>query len=206
MRVLVDGVDLTGKTTLVKGLVAELRARGFDARRNVGPLRRGFLAKRAIERYRSGADPGDATQTWLFVAAAIADLAAPRTQAGILVQEAWVQHTIALATALGRPMAAAVARSLEAVLPRFDVAILLVADEETRRRRLAAREGADVLDRMLVEEPAASETLARTLHERMTRRPDLVVLDSAALSPEEMLARATDSVLTRCAYALESHA
>lgn len=195
MRVLVDGVDLTGKTTLVRSLVAELQARGFAADRNVGPLRKGALARAAQARYRAACDPGDATQTWLFVAAALADLAAPRCHPGILVQEAWVEHTIALARALGRPVAAAVVLAIEALLPRFDAAILLVADETTRRRRLAARAEADALDRLLVEAPEASAELERTLNGLLLRRPNVLVLDSARLAPEEMVRRAVEHVL-----------
>lgn len=191
-RILVEGVDLVGKTTLVTGLVEALQTRRVDARRNTGPLHPGLVARLATRRYRSGHDPRAPIQTWLFVGAAWHDvLCADRQGDGaILVQEAGIDHTIALAHALGRPIAAAAATAAAAWTPGFDATILVTCDAATRRARLAARQHADALDRLLIDDPAAAAHLERVLHARVAARPGLLVLDSAAAPPDVLVTHA----------------
>ena len=195
MKILVDGMDLTGKSTLAFELARTLRGT-----RRTGALRRNFLARAAERRYRSGADPSGRAQTWLFAASALGDARAALPP-GVLVQEAWVEHTIALAQAFDRPIAAHVARLAALALPRFDVAILLVADRRTRRARLASRKNPDVLDRLLVDDPARAERIELGLHCEMARRyPDLVVLDSARLDHAALLFAALHAIQLRQRY------
>ncbi len=191
-RILVEGVDLVGKTTLVHGLVAALKERGLDARRNAGPLYPGLIARMATRRYRSGRDPRAPVQTWLFVGAAWHDVlrADTRGHGAILVQEAGIDHTIALARALGRPVAAAAATAAAAWTPGFDATILVTCNLATRRTRLASRPHADALDRLLVDDPTAATMLETELHARVSARANLLILDSAAAPPDVLVARA----------------
>ena len=190
MKVLVEGVDLTGKSTLVAGLCAAL-----GAEKNVGPFHHGSLARLALRRSLAGADLRW-SQTWLFTLAEVADAVLPPTRRPALrVQEVYVDHTIALSELLGRRAAAALCRAALPLLPRFDATIYLRADLEVRRRRLAERPRADRIDRLLLEAPARAEELERRLYALVSRRPRLLILDSGRMDAEEMISSAVSHVL-----------
>lgn len=196
MNVLVEGVDLTGKSTLVAGLVASLRAAGLDAEPSIGPLHQGRLARLALARYRAGVDPTRWSQTWLFTLAEVADAALPPgRRPGVRVQEVYIDHTIALAELLGRPAAAALCRAALPFLPRFAATLYLRADAVVRRRRLERRERIDPIDRLLIDDPPRAEELERRLFTGVRRRPALLVLDSGRLSAEHMIDEALRHVL-----------
>jgi thymidylate kinase len=191
VTVLVEGVDLTGKSTLARGLATAL-----GGERHLGAFHQGGLARLALRRYRSGVDPTRASQTWLFSLAECADAFLPATsRAAVRVQEVYVDHTIALAEVLGRHAAAALCRGALPFLPRFDATIYLRADVEVRRRRLAERPQTDRIDRLVVDDPVRAEDLERRLFAYVRRRPRLLVLDSGRLDPEQMIASAISHVL-----------
>lgn len=196
MNVLVEGADLTGKSTLVAGLVTSLRAAGLDAERSIGAFHQGPLARWALARYRAGADPTRWSQTWLFTLAEVADAALPPTRRPRLrVQEVYVDHTIALAEVLGRPAAAALCRAALPFLPRFAATIYLTADAVIRRRRLETRARVDPIDRLLIDDPSRADELERRLFARVRRRPGLLVLDTGRLPAEQVIDEARRHVL-----------
>jgi dTMP kinase len=194
MRILIDGMDLSGKTTLAKALVAALQEAGIQARRNVGGLHKGWIDALAQRTYR-WCRPGSALVSWLFAATALVDaLRARRPAPGtVLVQEAYAEHTIAFAEGFGRRAAAWLVRRLRHWLPRFDLIVHLQADRETRERRFHGRGRNDAVDRLIFAAPDRFDSIGRRL-KALLEAESCLALDTDRLSPAEVLAK----VLAHC--------
>lgn len=189
MRILIDGMDLSGKTTLAKALVATLREHGLDARRNVGGLHKGWFdawAQKAYRRLR----PGSAVVSWLFAATALADaIRATLPKPGeIVVQEAHAAHTIAFAEGFGSRVPAMLLRWLRPFLPRFDLIVHLKASHAERGRRFHVRQHNTPVDALLFSAPALFHDIDRRLCELMTRDGALI-LDTDHLCQDSVLRR-----------------
>jgi thymidylate kinase len=184
MRILVDGIDLAGKSTIAAGLA---RALSLPHRRGPG----GVLGRVAGARHARG--ERGALTTWLFVAAAALD-----DRQGVI--EIGVDHTIALAELLGRPLAARAAAEVAACQPDFDAVIYVACDEDERRRRLAARATPDALDRLIVEDPSRARALEQHLRELVLARPRAICLDTSRMPIPSAILRArahVDRLVTR---------
>lgn len=187
MRILIDGMDLSGKSTLATGLVIHLQRRGVTARRNVGGLT-DSAAHRFTQRAYRLRPPGDGLVGWGFVATALSDALRPLPPRGVLVQEAYTQHTIALAEGFGHPSVGWTLRVLGPVLPHFDHLFYLGASLETRRARYAARGQNDALDALIFQDPARFQRIEATLRALMVAE-GATVIETDGLGAEEVLQR-----------------
>lgn len=187
MRILVDGMDLSGKSTLTCGLVDALRADGWVVCRSVGGLHKGVCHRIAAWAYRR-LPAGSVWVSWAFVAVVVADiLRARRGREGeCVVHEAYAAHTVAFARGFGHRGPAAVLLALRPLWPRFDLVVSLRASLRTRRARYAERPGNDAIDAMIWSAPARFAAIDRALGV-LLRADGGLELYTDALRPEQVL-------------------
>ncbi|MER5638142.1 hypothetical protein ABT095_14435 [Kitasatospora sp. NPDC002227] len=212
LRILVDGLDLTGKTTLVDALLAHLAEQGVPARRHRGMLAARHPLEQALDRlpvpwHRSSL----VTAAHLFGGFALDAVLARRPQhrddagADVVIQESYVDRTVAAGLAMGPYLPAVLALWAARCFPRFDLAVYLHAEPVVRRARLQARDQADVDDgdRHTVEdEDFARRFDAVLLHHLGQRHGAVLVLDSGRHTPQTM----AGLVLARAGLAGETRA
>ena len=133
LRVLVDGVDMAGKSTLVRALVAELEARGVPAARLWGMLA-GLHPLQPLLRQLSSARQPD---TWWMTTAYVVGgflldgllvrFLPPRPRGRVIVQDSYGDRTVAFGMAGGPYLAAVLALRWPRAFARFGLAVFLHA-------------------------------------------------------------------------------
>lgn len=186
---LIEGMDLAGKTTVANALVRELRMRGREVmhRRNFltsdNPV--GELADR--QRYAGAEIPAVGA---LYVGAHVVDLVAfGRPPPGVLhVQESCWLRGVALHATIDRGPLPVVWAGLETLAPRFDEAVFITASLDDRRRRLVTRPDPDDLDHLVVRDPDLFTAIERELRRRVAARADVLHdLDTTRTAPDATL-------------------
>ncbi|MFD8915551.1 hypothetical protein [Streptomyces sp. NPDC059575] len=202
MRVLVDGLDLSGKTTLVTALADELEARGRSVLTHKGLLAPRHPARRLLRKLPLVRQPDSTLVTTAYLTAGyVLDSLLVRTfapdQAGtVLIQDGYVDRTVAFGMAGGPYLAAVLALRWPRVFAPFDVAVHLHAPADARRTRLGAREKPDAVDIRGVEDAEFAATFTAMLTRGMGRRhKKLLVFDTSAHSPKEMATAVADALL-----------
>ncbi|MGV9322542.1 hypothetical protein [Streptomyces sp. NPDC003660] len=203
MRVLIDGLDLSGKTTLTHALKAELERRGQAALPH-----RGFLAtrhpfRRLLKKLPLVRQPDSTLVTAAYLSAGylvdslLVRLAPPTPPGTVLIQDGYVDRTTAFGMAGGPYLAAVLALRCPRVFAPFDVAVYLHAPTDARAARLGRREMPDAVDIRGVRDPAFADTFTAMLIRGMGRRHDrLLVFDTSQHRPEAMAAAIADTLLT----------
>ncbi|MGC5000563.1 hypothetical protein [Streptomyces sp. DT195] len=203
MRVLIDGLDLSGKTTLTHALMAELERRG----QSVVP-HRGFLAarhpfRRLLKKLPLVRQPDSTLVTTAYLSAGyvvdslLVRVARPTPPGTVLIQDGYVDRTVAFGMAGGPYLAAVLALRWPRLFAPFDVAVYLHAPTDARAARLGRREMPDAVDIRGVQDPAFADTFTAMLIQGMGRRHDrLLVFDTSLHRPEEMAAAIADTLLT----------
>lgn len=186
MRVLVDGMDLTGKTTLAWRLVEELRANGVPAVRQVGPVVPSGLSRWTQRAYRRHA-PGSAPVSWGYAACAAVDALLGDDGAEVLVvQEVGPDHAAAFAEAFGRLLPARLIDALRPWWPRWDFAVNLRARLPTLQARYRLRDRNDAVDTLLFTDTerfmAIEDRLSKRMHDR-----GAMTLQTDGLTPSELV-------------------
>ncbi|MBE1584351.1 thymidylate kinase [Nonomuraea angiospora] len=145
MRILVDGLDLTGKTTLVHALTTALTGRGIPTRSHTWMLARRHpfaAALRRLPRVRQP-DSGLITAALLgpgFVLDGLLVRWAPPDRPGeVIIQDGYADRCAAFGMAGGPHLAACLALRWRRLFAPFDIAIYL--HEESELRALSGREG-----------------------------------------------------------------
>jgi dTMP kinase len=192
MRILIDGMDLSGKTTLAGRLRRRLEARGLRVRHTRYTLYDGPHARLARLAYRS-LPPGSLLCAWAFVAAALVDrvldLVALHGDDDVHIHEAHAAHTVACAAGFGHHRTAALLEALSPLWPRFDQTLLLTAGMDTRRARMAMRAKNDANDLILVQNPARFQRMnTRLCHGLMVRGATILATDGRSASQVEQAA------------------
>ncbi|MFJ5122389.1 hypothetical protein [Kitasatospora sp. NPDC088548] len=196
LRLLVDGLDLTGKTTLVDALLAHLAEQGVAARRHCGMLAARHPLEQALDRlpvpwHRSSPVTAAHLVGGFALDAVLARHSHGRGDAGaaVVIQESYVDRTVAAGLAMGPYLPAVLALWAARFFPSFDLAVYLHADVAVRRARLESRDPADVDDgdRHTVEdEDFARRFDAALLHHLGRRHGAVLVLDSGRHTPDAM--------------------
>ncbi len=174
MRVLIDGMDLSGKSSLACALVEQLKADGIVACRSVGGLHKGRVDALAQRVYRRS-PPGSRAVTWAFVAVVVVDVVFGRRSRGIVVHEAHAAHTVAFARGFGARVAPRLLAGLRPLWPRFDLVISLRARADTRRARFSARAANDAIDAMLFTDPGRFASIDADLGALLESQRALVI-------------------------------
>lgn len=163
--VLIEGMDLAGKTETTKRVVAELRRRGRSV-----VHRRNFLTERnlvgalADEHRRDGGE--NARVGAYYVGAYITDLVAfERPRDTLHLQESCWLRGIALHSVMSGSALPAIWHAIAHFGPRFDAAVFLTASIDARRARYAWRAANDALDRLAFDDAATF----RAIDERLLR-------------------------------------
>ncbi|MFI5987315.1 hypothetical protein ACIBEA_41400 [Streptomyces sp. NPDC051555] len=202
MRVLVDGLDLSGKTTLVTALATELEGRGHPVVEHRGLLATHHPARRLLKRLPLVRQPDSALVTGAYLLAGYAldgvlvRSAAPEPPGTILVQDGYVDRTVAFGMAGGPYLSAVLALRWPQVFAPFDVAVHLHAPADERRLRLAGRARPDAVDIRGVQDPEFAETFTAMLTRGMGRRHKrLLVFDTSRHTPQEMATTIADTLL-----------
>jgi dTMP kinase len=202
MRVLIEGLDLTGKTTLSLAVAAEFTRRGRPAVRHRGMLTGRHPARAALRRLPLVRQPDSAFVTTSYLLAGYvldgALIRAARTgpAASVVVQDGYADRMVAYGMAGGPYLAAALALRWPRVFASFDVAVYLHAPRQTRAARLAGREGADRVDVRSVDDEGFAEAFTAFLVHGMGRRHRrLLVFDTSRHTPELMAARVVEAAL-----------
>ncbi|MGA5701725.1 hypothetical protein [Peterkaempfera bronchialis] len=201
MRILVDGLDLSGKTTLTHALIEELGNREMPAWRHRGMLAEHHPLEPLLRRLPLARQAESSLVTTALLAAGYALDAAlvridPPRPPGVLIQDGYADRAVAFGIAGGPYLAAALALRWARWFAPFDVAVYLHAPVSVRRARLAARVEVDAADRRSVEdEPFAERFTAMLVHGMGRRHRRLLVLDTGCIGPREMARQIADTVV-----------
>jgi thymidylate kinase len=195
-RILVDGLDMTGKTTLTHAIVEVLAERGVAAMRHRGMLAHHHPLERWLKKtFPLVRQPESSLVTTAFLLGGyaldglLAELDPPRPAGTVLVQDGYADRTVAFGMAGGPYLAACLALRWPRVFAAFDVAVYLHAPAEVRAGRLAVRDDADANDIRTVADQAFAEVFSVMLMRGMGRRHKrLLVFDTSRHTPQEMAA------------------
>jgi dTMP kinase len=194
--VLIEGLDLAGKSTLVKWVVGELTSRGVPVRSSRNSLCPDNPLAALADRLRRDPTASVIETGALFLAAHLWDVRhfqspPPGT---VHVQDSCWLRTLAWHTHRGTPAIPALLQEAAEAFPRFHAAVFLTASVTARQRRLWEREreeaGANDADDHAVfrvpEEFLHREALLAELARTLTGAH---TLDTTDLTPEEVLRR-----------------
>ena len=201
-RILVDGLDMSGKTTLTRAIIANLAAQGIAVQRHRGMLAEHHPLEQWLHRrFPLVRQPGSGvvTTAWLagFALDGLLARADPPQPAGtVMVQDGYADRTVAFGLAGGPYLAACLALHWPQVFASFDLAVYLHAPAEARVARLAARPDPDANDVRTVRDTEFAETFTAMLVRGMGRRHQrLLVFDTSRHSPEELAATVVGELL-----------
>ncbi|MEV0620276.1 hypothetical protein AB0I81_43630 [Nonomuraea sp. NPDC050404] len=201
MRILVDGLDLTGKTTLVHELTTTLTERGIPTRSHTWMLARRHpfaAALRRLPRVRQP-DSGAITAALLgpgyLLDGLLVRCAPPDRPGEVIIQDGYADRCTAFGMAGGPHLAACLALRWRRLFAPFDIAVYLHAPTEVRAERLATRPNPDAGDRRSVEDHAFADTFAAMLVQGMGRRhQQLRVFDTSRRRPGDIAADIADLI------------
>lgn len=200
VSVLVEGMDLTGKTTLSRLLVAELETRGLTA-----VHRRGFLAsrhpmRRLLERTAPGDKPSSRLLNAAFVAGALMDRVLPGIlddDSDVVVHESYVDRAIAYGVAEGSWPVARLAARWPHAFAAFDLVVLTHAPLEVRQARLRERGStSDRVDARTVRSAHFEQSFVDVLQHVARRHRRLMRADSTAQPAKAIAAKIAEQVVS----------
>lgn len=213
MRILVDGLDLTGKTTLVQELTTTLTERGIPARAHQWMLGRHHPFGQALRRLPRVRQPDSGLITAALLGPGflldglLVRLSPPDKPGQVIIQDGYADRCTAFGMAGGPYMAACLALRWRRLFAPFDIAVYLHAPAQVRAQRLAARPDADAGDRRSVEDHAFADTFAAMLVQGMGRRHrQLRVFDTSRHRPADIAAEIADLVTPAAAQMLPRRA
>ncbi|MEV7941920.1 hypothetical protein AB0O82_38120 [Kitasatospora sp. NPDC088264] len=194
MHILVDGLDMSGKTTTVQTLVSLLDGCGIPAVRHRGMLAEHHPIEPLLKRLPLVRQAESSAITAAFLVcgyaldAALVRVDPPRTDGAVLIQDGYADRTVAFGMAGGPYLTATLSLWGARFFAPFDVAVYLHASPEVRRTRMEGREEVDSADRRSVEDEAfAARFNAALLHGMAHRHGNrLLVFDTAEQRPEEI--------------------
>ncbi|MFJ1756474.1 hypothetical protein [Kitasatospora sp. NPDC088134] len=193
LRLLVDGLDGSGKTTLVDALLEMMAEHGIEAVRHRRMLAQHHPLDEALKRlhlskqYRSSAVTGAYLAAGFALDRLLVPFDPPRCEGAVLVQEGYVDRTIAVGLAGGPFLPAVLALWASRYFVAFDVAVYVHAGVDVRRERMAAREHLDPGDRNSIDDSGFADRFnAALLHFLGRRHRTLLVFDTALHTPQEM--------------------
>lgn len=191
--VLVEGMDLAGKSAACRALVTTMSPEP-DHRHNA--LTANNVLYRAADEVRRARGLPDGYLAHAYLAALALDLKQYKLPTRVTLQESSMGiRSVAHYRARGDARFAQAFASLldDPAYPRFDAAIVLTANLEVRRQRLemrrreAPQEIADD-DLAVINTPAIFEQMDRILIEEVTQRYGAVVIDTSNLTKAEVVA------------------
>lgn len=140
--ILIEGMDLAGKSTLVRNLRVELERRGIPVRVSRNALCPDNPIARVADELRRDPAAGLLETSALFLASHLWDARhfAPPPPGTIHLQDSCWLRTLAYHTVRGTPGIPQLLRRAMPTFPRFDAAVFVTAALIERQRRLLKRE------------------------------------------------------------------
>jgi len=197
VRILVDGLDMSGKTTLTKTLIDTLNSCGITAVRHRGMLAEHHPVEPLLKKLPLVRQAESSAITAAFLLggyaldAALVRVDPPRTGGAVLIQDGYVDRTVAFGLAGGPYLSAAFGLWGARWFASFDLAVYLHASPEVRRTRMEGRDEVDSADRRSVEDEAFAARFNAVLLHGMARRHGgrLLVFDTGEHAPAEIARR-----------------
>jgi thymidylate kinase len=191
MRILMEGLDLAGKSTVCRRFIAQARGSWVIRRNSLVENNRVYAIADELRRADALADE---PLGWLYLAALhadLAELAASQTadNQDILQDSTILVRSVAHHSSRGRQELVEQFVDLAPAMPRFDHAFVCVADRETRLRRLARRrpENLGPDDFLVRDDYAMFSRMQEKVIDLVTSRFGGVVVDTSGLEDEERL-------------------
>ncbi len=192
--VLVEGLDLAGKSTLVRDLQAELTRRGIPVRVSRNALCPDNPIAALADQVRRDPHAGLVETGAIFLAAHLWDARhfRPPPDGTVHLQDSCWLRTLAYHTYRGTPGIPDLLREAVASFPRFEAALFLTACVEERQRRLAQREqerpgSNDFEDHLVKSAPGAFTQHEVVLQETAVQTVGAKVLDTTDVTPDRLL-------------------
>lgn len=189
--ILIEGLDLAGKTSICKELMGALEGR-LDYRRN--KLSAGNMLFDIADRFRFTRGLDAESLGHLYLAAAALDLKLYEKPRRLAVQDSTIAlRSFAFYSARGMDLLASSFQRLLDRYPEFDLSIVLTANIAVRRERLELRrlatpdEIADD-DELVNREPDTFRRMEDALIEEAAARFNAVLLDTSELTLEQAVA------------------
>ncbi|MGW6499303.1 hypothetical protein [Nonomuraea angiospora] len=204
MRILIDGLDLTGKSTLVRELTSTLNERGIPAQDHRWMLGRGHPFATKLRRLPRVRQPDSALITAALLGPGflldglLVRLAPPDAPGEVIVQDGYADRCVAFGIAGGPHLAACLALRWPSLLAPFDLAVYLHAPVHVRAERLATRDIVDDNDRRTVEDQSFAATFNAILVRGVGRRhPNLRIYDTSLRTAAEIASEIADEAAGR---------
>lgn len=183
IRILIEGPDLAGKSTIASSLVEHLQ----NGNHRVDHLK-GKYSRRSWNQVLRRLDANRFAQSnllnSLYIASAVldkltrtADAAAP-----IVICESYVDRAIAYGTSLQRNPIARVASHMPWLFPRFELVVLLTCSYELRLERLASRTTPTRIDRMTCDSPQTHDRFVSAYQRALRRHDNLLTFDTGRIA------------------------
>lgn len=190
MLILIDGIDLSGKTTITKQLEHQLIRSGYNVRINKNTLHQGLYNKLldAIHSKQSVYLPN-----WIV---SILDCLAPWVDSfqykrppffSITVQESYVDRAIGYLYIYKKQFLYHFLRWSKKYFVQFDLAIYLTASFEVRRSRYEQRKNNRKGDRILINNQIALKQMEDKMIECMSSYPVFFQIDTSNIGVQDIV-------------------
>lgn len=195
-KILVEGLDYAGKSTLCLKLVDTLNQIGFNVKYN-----KGNIFKNNFEEYTKKElyveNPDLIRLNALLTLGHLTDSLVVNNFDGIdfLVQESYIDRTIGFNIANKIPFFANLLDSLYDRLVQFDLSLFLDATIEERQKRYVTRFYEKTkYDEMIFQDPKKFLEINSAIKESILRRPNCVLIDNSDLNANETYLLALDLI------------
>lgn len=189
--ILVEGLDLAGKSTLVKALEQHYASQGIAVRVGHGEFCAASpIADVARAIMRTDEDFTGVEAGALFLSSMLWDARHYESWNGLHIQDSSWLRTLAFEQLYGSPALAELMEQQGRLFPRFDAALVLTASLPERQRRLQTREVNDVHDLLAFKKPEKFLAIERRLIALVQEWEHGTVLATDGLTTEQVLERA----------------
>lgn len=188
MRILIEGMDLVGKTTFAASLTAALRLRGWNAN-----LSKGRIHSAPWHRILGLFDANKCTHSrWLnslYLLSALADkLVIPQIPIDqIEITESYVDRAIAYGQAFKLGPLPRIAERYCSLFHSFDLAILLCCENQVRGLRFSQREARTRIDFLTID-PDIHKRFQSSYQRLMSRHKRLLEIDTSTRALKDSVA------------------
>lgn len=190
MRILIEGPDLAGKSTVAFELTSACTMNGF----RVHSFRDTSCAKGFFRRLLSYVDAPSHPKSRLLNAAYILCGAAESRRIAnwschkneLLLCETHVDRSICYGTAIGLRPIPQLALAASRIFPTFDIAILLVASFQERNRRLRLRPHANLIDHMTCRDECTHDKFIAAYRRALRRHREVLEYNTDKVDPRDI--------------------
>ncbi|MBL8793293.1 MAG: hypothetical protein JNM56_05265 [Planctomycetia bacterium] len=200
--ILVEGLDLAGKSTLVRNLQAELTRRGVPVRVSRNALCPDNPIAALADQVRRDPQAGLIETGALFLAAHLWDARhfTPPPDGTVHLQDSCWLRTLAYHSWKDTPAIAEQLARAARYFPRFDFTVFLTAKSEERRHRLSQREreqpgSNDANDHLVQSDPQGHSRLGRMLWQMTHLYTKATSVDTTGIPKEGLVSLVVEMLL-----------